>query len=143
MKYVLLGTLSPEWAAKQTERIGKASAKLEKLGIRVESIHYTQGQFDFVDLVDAPNAEAVLTFSVWYAAQGLGRVQSLPAFDPKTFEAAVKLAKTRAPMPRWAGHERGTPSANKNTWGSMGPAPRRLPRRRRAMPPARKSSSPT
>jgi uncharacterized protein with GYD domain len=94
MKYVLLGTLSPEWATKQTERIGKASAKLEKPGIRVESIHYTQGQFDFVDLVDAPNAEAVLTFSVWYAAQELGRVQSLPAFDPKTFEAAVKQAKS-------------------------------------------------
>jgi uncharacterized protein with GYD domain len=94
MKYVLLGTLTPEWATKQTERIGKASAKLEKLGIRLESIHYTQGQFDFVDLVDAPNAEAVLAFSVWYATQGLGRVQSLPAFDPKSFEAAVKQAKS-------------------------------------------------
>ena len=36
MKYVLLGNLSPEWASKQSERIGKAEAKLDKLGIKIE-----------------------------------------------------------------------------------------------------------
>jgi uncharacterized protein with GYD domain len=92
MKYVLLGTLSPEWAGKQAERTGKARAKLDKLGIKLESIHYTQGYYDFVDIVDAPNPEAILAFSVWYAAQGLGRIQTMPAFDAKSFEAAVKDA---------------------------------------------------
>jgi hypothetical protein len=58
MKYVLLGNLSPEWASKQSERVGKAKAKLDKLGIKIESIHYTQGYYDFVDIVDAPNPEA-------------------------------------------------------------------------------------
>jgi uncharacterized protein with GYD domain len=90
MKYVLLGTLSPEWAGKHTDRVGRARAKLEKLGIRLESVHYTQGQFDFVDVVEAPNPEAVLAFSIWYAAQGFGRLQSLPAYDSQIFEAAVK-----------------------------------------------------
>lgn len=56
MKYVLLGNLSPEWASKQSERVGKAKAKLDKLGIKIESIHYTQGYYDFVDVVDAPKA---------------------------------------------------------------------------------------
>jgi uncharacterized protein with GYD domain len=92
MKYVLLGTLSPEWAGKHADRVSKARAKLDKLGIKIESLHYTQGKFDFVDVVDAPNAEAVLAFSVWYAAEGLGRLQSLPAYDPQSFEAAVKKA---------------------------------------------------
>jgi uncharacterized protein with GYD domain len=64
MKYVLLGNLSPEWASKQSERIKKAKAKLDKLGIKIESIHYTQGYYDFVDIVDAPNPEAMLAFSV-------------------------------------------------------------------------------
>ena len=36
MKYVLLGNLSPEWASKQSERPGKAKAKLDKLGIKIE-----------------------------------------------------------------------------------------------------------
>jgi uncharacterized protein with GYD domain len=92
MKYVLLGSLSPEWASKQSERLGKARAKLDKLGIKLESIHYTQGYYDFVDIVDAPNAEAMLAFSVWYSTQGLGRIQSMPAFDAKSFETALKEA---------------------------------------------------
>jgi uncharacterized protein with GYD domain len=92
MKYVLLGNLSPEWASKQSDRTGKAKAKLDNLGIKIESIHYTQGYYDFVDIVDAPNEAAMLAFSVWYATQGLGRIQSMPAFDAKTFETAIKDA---------------------------------------------------
>ena len=53
MRYVLLGDLSSEWASKQSERIGKAKAKLDKLGIKIELIHYTQGYYDFVDIVNA------------------------------------------------------------------------------------------
>jgi uncharacterized protein with GYD domain len=92
MKYVLLGNLSSEWAKKQSERVAKAKAKLDKLGIKVESIHYTQGAYDFVDVVDAPNPEAVLAFSIWYAAQGLGRIQTMPAFEAGAFEAAIRNA---------------------------------------------------
>lgn len=92
MKYVLLGTLSADWAMKQSERVDKARAKLEKLGVKLESVHYTQGYYDFVDIVDAPNPEAMLSFSVWYASQGLGRIHSMPAFDAKAFEAAAKAA---------------------------------------------------
>ena len=92
MKYVLLGSLSPEWASKQSERISKAKTKLDQLGIKVESIYYTHGYYDFVDIVDAPDTNAMLAFSVWYATQGLGKVQSMPAFDAKTFETALKNA---------------------------------------------------
>jgi uncharacterized protein with GYD domain len=92
MKYVLLGQLEAEWAGKHKERIKMVQAKLKELGVTVDAIHYTQGPFDFVDVVNAPNAEAVLSFSVWYAAEGFGRIQSLPAFDSETFEAAVKRA---------------------------------------------------
>jgi uncharacterized protein with GYD domain len=92
MKYVLLGNLSPEWAQKQSERVSKAKAKLDKLGIKLESVHYTQGHYDFVDIVDARYPEAVLAFSVWYSTHGLGRIQSMPAFEAKTFEAAIKDA---------------------------------------------------
>lgn len=92
MKYVLLGTLEAEWAGKQKERVKKAQAKLKELGISVHAIYYTQGPFDFVDIVEAPNAEAMLSFSVWYAAHGFGRIESLPAFDAQTFETAVQRA---------------------------------------------------
>jgi uncharacterized protein with GYD domain len=92
MKYVMLGTLEAAWVGKHDERVKKAQAKLKELGIKLDSVHYTQGPYDFVDLVDAPNPEAMLSFSIWYVNQGLGRIQSLPAFDSKTFDAAAKHA---------------------------------------------------
>ena len=92
MKYVLLGTLSSDWAGRQSERFDKAKAKLEKLGIKLESVHYTQGAYDFVDIVEAPSPQAMLSFSIWYATQGLGRIQSMPAFDAKSVETAIKEA---------------------------------------------------
>ena len=69
MKYIMLGVLDPAWAAKHADRVKKAETKLKELGIKLESIHYTQGRFDFVDVVDAPDPEAMLGFSVWYANQ--------------------------------------------------------------------------
>jgi uncharacterized protein with GYD domain len=92
MKYVVLGVLDAAWAGKHTERVHKAEAKLKELGIKVESIHYTQGRYDFVDVGDAPGPETMLSFSVWYATQGFGRLESLPAFEPKAFETATKQA---------------------------------------------------
>ncbi|MBX9824336.1 MAG: GYD domain-containing protein [Xanthobacteraceae bacterium] len=68
-------------------RIGKAKAKLDELGIKIESIHYSQGTYDFVDVVDAPNPEAMLAFSVWYATHGSGA-------DPK--HAGVRREELRS-----------------------------------------------
>jgi uncharacterized protein with GYD domain len=92
MKYVLLGTLSPEWAQRHGERTDQAKAKLRELNIKLEGVHYTQGDVDFVDLVDAPDPEAMLAFSVWYVKQGFGRFRSLPAFDDAAMRAALAKA---------------------------------------------------
>jgi uncharacterized protein with GYD domain len=92
MKYVLLGTLSADWASQQERRIKKARDKLAELGIKLESVYYTQGQFDFVDVVDAPTPESMLAFSVWYTTQGLGKLQTMPAFDMNGFVAAARKA---------------------------------------------------
>ncbi len=89
MKYVLLGTLSTDWAAKHGQRVESATAKLKELGISLDAVYYTQGQYDFVDVVDTPEPEALLTFSVWYVTQGYGHIQSMPAFDPDTLARAV------------------------------------------------------
>lgn len=92
MKYVLLGTLSGDWAKKHPKRVESAKAKLKELGITLEAVYYTQGQFDFVDVVETPDPEALLSFSVWYATQGYGRIQSMPAFDPDSLARAADKA---------------------------------------------------
>ncbi len=95
MKFVLLGKLSADWAVKQEKRVTTARSKLKELGIKVDSVFYTLGEHDFVDIIDAPNAEAVLAFSVWYAEQGYGRIRSMPAFDERQMVAALKRAGSR------------------------------------------------
>ena len=51
-------------------------------------MYYTQGQFDFVDVITAPGPESVLSFSIWYANKGFGRIQTLPAFGDKVMKRA-------------------------------------------------------
>ena len=92
MKYVILGTLSADWATRQAERVESAKAKLTELGITLESFYYTQGPYDFVDVVDAPDSESILAFSVWYAGKGYGRISTMPAFDDATMNAVVQRA---------------------------------------------------
>jgi uncharacterized protein with GYD domain len=89
MKYVLLGSLGADSLAKQKKRTTTARAKLKQLGIKLESVYYTQGEYDFVDVVEAPDAEAMLAFSVWYGQQGYGKLTSCPAFDERTFVRAL------------------------------------------------------
>ncbi len=92
MKYVILGTLSSEWATRQSERVDNARIKLSELGITLESYYYTQGPYDFVDVVDAPDSESILAFSVWYAGKGYGRISTMPAFDDAVMKAVVQRA---------------------------------------------------
>ncbi len=89
MRYVLLGTLNPEWVGRG-ERIERAKAKLAELGITLKSVLYTQGRYDFVDVVEAKDAQDVLAFSAWYGMQAFGSISSMPAFTPEEFEAALR-----------------------------------------------------
>ena len=93
MKYILLGTIDSKWLSKQAARYQKASAKLKQLGIKLENVYYTQGHYDFVDIIDAPGSEAVLAFSIWYSNKGFGRIQSLPAFGDQTMRKVISRKK--------------------------------------------------
>jgi uncharacterized protein with GYD domain len=90
MKYILLGTLNAEWGQRHAERTTDAKAKLQALGITLDAVYYTQGPYDFVDVIDAPSGEAALGFSIWYASRGYGRIQTLPAFDVAAMEKAAQ-----------------------------------------------------
>lgn len=90
MKYVFLGTLAPDWIGRQAERLQACRAKADELGMTFEAIYYTQGTFDFIDVVEASDSYVVLGFSIWYAKQGYGRITTMPAFDEAAMEKAVE-----------------------------------------------------
>jgi len=89
MRYVLLGKIAPDWIRKN-ERFTKSKEKLEKLGLKLESVNYTLGPYDFVDVVSTADPQAVTSFSAWYAAQGYGSITTLPAITPEEFQRAIE-----------------------------------------------------
>ena len=95
MKYVLLGSLSPTSLARQEKRAANARKKAKDLGIKLEAVYYTQGVYDFIDIVEAPSAEEILAFSVWYGQQGYGKITTCPAFDERTMVKALKKGGVR------------------------------------------------
>ena len=90
MKYVLLGSISPSWLGKQAERLKKSNEKLKQLGIKQVSVLYTQGQYDFVETIDASGPSSVLGFTIWYTKKGFGTIQTLPAFEDKEIRKIIK-----------------------------------------------------
>jgi uncharacterized protein with GYD domain len=90
MKFVLIGTHSPEWIGRTQERGHRAFAKCQALGISVIGNYFTQGQFDFVTVIEAPTPEDASAFSIWYMKQGFGRVQTLLAYDAEAFATVLE-----------------------------------------------------
>ena len=90
MKYVLLGSISPSWLGKQAERLKKSNEKLKQLGIKQVSVLYTQGQYDFIETIEAPGPSTVIGFTIWYAKKGFGTIQTLPAFEDKEIRKIIK-----------------------------------------------------
>jgi uncharacterized protein with GYD domain len=91
MKFVLLGTTTKEWHS-SSDPAAKVKAKLRELNIKLEAVHHTHGDVDFVDVVEVPNAEAVMTLSIWYRKQGYGRIHAMPCYDRGSVEAALSKA---------------------------------------------------
>jgi uncharacterized protein with GYD domain len=89
MRFVLLGKINPEWVTK-VERFSKSKEKMKELGIELESVNYTQGAYDFVDIVETDDPHSVLTFSVWYNMQGYGSMRSMPSYTPEEFQRALE-----------------------------------------------------
>lgn len=92
MRFAILGTISSYGAKKYKERGPAAKAMTDKLGIKVEWVYYTQGPYDFVEVVDAPSAEAVLVLSTWFAKAGYGKLEAMPGHDVP----AMRRADTKA-----------------------------------------------
>ena len=89
MRYVLFGKLNPNWVDKD-ERVSRSKQKLEELGIKLEAVLYTQGAYDFVDVISTGEPTAALAFSAWYATQGFGQISSMSAYTTDQFSDALK-----------------------------------------------------
>ena len=88
--FIMLSTLTDEGAATITEnpnRIKEVNLEIESLGVKVLHQYATLGQYDFVNIVDAPDNETIARVSAELSSRGSIRLQTLPAIPIDTFIA--------------------------------------------------------
>jgi uncharacterized protein with GYD domain len=90
--YILLSTLTQQGVQtlkSNPERLRQVNQDVEELGCRVLHQWATLGEFDFVNVVEAPDTETVAKMSVALAARGSTRIETLPALEVEDFLRAL------------------------------------------------------
>jgi uncharacterized protein with GYD domain len=71
------------------DRLRQVNRDVEELGCKVLHQWATLGEFDFVNVVEAPDAGAIARVSVALGARGSTKVQTLPALDIDEFLSSI------------------------------------------------------
>jgi uncharacterized protein with GYD domain len=91
--FIMLSTLTDEGAKTITEnpyRIKEVNQEIEDLGVKVLHQCATLGQYDFVNIVEAPDNETIARVSAELSSRGSIRLQTLPAIPIDAFIARFK-----------------------------------------------------
>lgn len=86
--YVMLSTLSPDGVQtikNNPNRIREVNREIEQLGATVKAQWATLGQFDFVNVIEAPDEKTVARVSLELGARGTARYETLSAIPIDEF----------------------------------------------------------
>jgi uncharacterized protein with GYD domain len=86
--YVVLSTLTDEGRKtikEKPQRILEVNKELEKLGVKVKEQFAVLGPYDFVNIVEAPDNDAVMKMSVELGARGSVHLLTLAAMPIEEF----------------------------------------------------------
>ena len=88
----MLSTLGPDGSARlreNPERIREVSAEVEAMGVRVVEQYAVLGQWDFLNILDAPDAATMARVATTLASRGTLKTMTLPIIDIDDFIAAL------------------------------------------------------
>jgi uncharacterized protein with GYD domain len=91
--YILLSTLTAEGRKtirERPERIKEVNKEIEVFGAKVIYQYAVLGPYDFVNVVEAPNNEAITRVSIELGARGTIQIMSLPAIPIDAFIAMAE-----------------------------------------------------
>ncbi len=91
--FILLSTLTQQGVQtlkSNPERLRQVNHDVEELGCRVLHQWATLGEFDFVNVVEAPDIATVAKVSVALAARGSTKIATLPALDIEEFMTTLE-----------------------------------------------------
>lgn len=92
-KYILLTKLTNDGRQtlkRKPERIKEVNEELEALGVKVMKQYAVLGPYDFVNIVEAPDNEAIFKMSVELGSRGTIEITSMPAI---TIDELIKTLK--------------------------------------------------
>jgi uncharacterized protein with GYD domain len=90
--YIMLSTLSPEGVQtvkNNPQRIKEVNREVEQLGAEVKAQWATLGQFDFVNIVEAPDEQTMTRVSLELGSRGTVKYQTMVAIPIDDFISSL------------------------------------------------------
>src|ERR687890_599786 len=92
-KFAMLSTLGPDGSARlgeNPERIREVSAEVEAMGVRVLEQFAVLGQWDFLNILEAPDEVTMARVATTLASRGTLKTMTLPIIDVEDFIAVLQ-----------------------------------------------------
>ena len=89
-KFAMLSTLGPDGSARlreNPERLREVSAEVESMGVHVLHQFAVLGQWDFLNIIEAPDEVVMARVATTLASRGTLKTMTLPLIDIDTFIA--------------------------------------------------------
>jgi uncharacterized protein with GYD domain len=90
--YIMLSTLTDEGRKtlkKHPERIEEVNREIESMGSKVLAQYAVLGEYDFLNILEAPNNEAIAKLSIELGSRGTIQIVTLPAIPVEDFIARM------------------------------------------------------
>jgi uncharacterized protein with GYD domain len=90
--FIMLSRLTPEGVQtikNNPQRIKEVNNEIEQLGAEVKAQWATLGQFDFVNVIEAPDEQTMARMSLELGSRGTAKYESLPAIPVDDFISAL------------------------------------------------------
>lgn len=87
-KYVMLSTLGPQGSAtlrENPERLREVNSDVESMGVKILHQYALLGQWDFLNVIEAPDETTVARVATFLSARGTLKTQTLTAIDVDDF----------------------------------------------------------
>lgn len=90
--YVVLVNRTDQGVAgfdRTTERVDHEAEIRKRAGVELKEIYWTQGPYDLVALIEAPDDESIAAAMLGVGAHGNSRTTTLRAFNREEYEAIL------------------------------------------------------
>ena len=91
--YIMMTTLTDEGRKtikEKPERIKEVNKEVEDMGVKILSQYAVLGQYDFLNILEAPSNEAVVKVALELGARGTVQTTTLAAMKLDDFIASLK-----------------------------------------------------